>query len=693
MLNQFFRMGQELMKLLVLTAFALAVLVALAEPFSVPGMAQVVPLSPAPVPIRPLQPFLAEVGEVKAVSFTAWSEYGFLSEDAYASLVNARTIGCNWIAICVWEFQENITSTEIEPDYTSYSARPESVAQAIQWCHQLGMKVMLKPMVDLGNDLDHWRGDIVPSAPWFESYEDFINSWAALAQANDVELFCVGCELKNTVAWSTSWRSVIQAVQNRYGGPVTYAANHDNAQNVSWWDAVDYIGIDAYYPLTSTNDPALAELQAAWGSKANAIEAWLTSTWPAREVIFTEVGYQSLDGTNKTPWWRDPVTNDLDPAEQADCYDALLSVCEQRSWWLGAFWWNWETDPDAGGLADPDFTPHNKPAELVLRAYYGPPLRITDVYWDQVSTSVVIVFASAEGTGYVLEAADADAYADGLTWNPVPGATLTGTVPQDEFSDDLTTHPLIAAFRFYRVRRSDGTNTSRQTAAVFELELSASVAVSLNFISTPLLPDPDHDSAREIFGEGAARQIPRPNFQVSDLDESTGVISRMRYEFASPTVFTLMAGAEFDIVPGASYELLMGGGFTPTYKVRLTGYVPETAVETPLTKVGIISQRWIAYSMPRPTTLDDLGLVAAVTGFGQWQPTNRVRIMPHGLSFWTNYQYDKINGYWYELGAPGTPVNPTIACGTGIEFFRDGWPNATDKLVCPVWYLSPPNNW
>ena len=317
------------------------------------------------------------------------------------------------------------------------------------------------------------------------------------------------------------------------------------------------------------------------------------------------------------------------------------------------------------------------------------PANIRDVYWDQITESVVIAFTAEDGTDYVLERADAGEYSDSVVWYTLPADTLTGAGGEATFADDLTVNPLTAAFRFYRIKQADATDISRQTVGVFEMTLAASVSVPLNFISTPLIPDPDHASAREIFGQGAARQVPRTNFQVSDLDEDTGVISRMRYTFADSTVFTVLTGAEFDIVPGAGYELIMGGGFTPAYKVRLTGYVPETAVETPLTKVGINAQRWMAYSMPRPTTLNDLGLTAAVTGFGQWQPTNRVRIIPHGLSVWTNYQY---NGtFWYVLGTPGTPVNPAIACGTAIEFFRDGFPNSTDKLVSPTWYLDPPN--
>jgi hypothetical protein len=423
------------------------VFVACAAALSASALARVGPLVCLPaVEAAPSSTF-ADVGEIKAVSFTAWSEYAFSSADAYESLVNARNIGCNWIAICVWEFQQTVTSTEIAPDYTLYSARPESVVQAIQWCHQLGLKVMLKPMVDLSNDPLHWRGDIVPSTQWFASYDDFINSWAVLAQDNEVELFCVGCELKNTVSWSSSWRSVIQGVRDRYAGPVTYAANHDNVQNVSWWDALDYIGIDAYYALTAQDDPSLAELQSAWSGRADSIEAWLTSTWPGKQVIFTEVGYQSLDGTNRTPWWRDPATNDLDHAEQADCYEALLSVCEQRSWWLGAFWWNWETDPDAGGLDDPDFTPHNKPAELVLCNHYAPPLTITQIRRTGTDgIELTWLSKGLAGVTYAVWYSD-EPYSPTMSWD-----VLESGVPSGGCSTTWTdASPPASGQRFYKV--------------------------------------------------------------------------------------------------------------------------------------------------------------------------------------------------------------------------------------------------
>jgi hypothetical protein len=307
--------------------------------------------------------------EMKGISYCGWWRDALSTPDSNASLANASIDGCKWVSINVWGFQDTIYSTVIEPNYSLYSVSPESIKVAIDRCHQLGMKVMLKPNVDLAHDPDHWRGQIVPSTAWFNGYHNFINFWADFAQQNNVELFSIGCELVNTSSWADSWRSVANDVRTHYSGPIVYSALFNDEKNIYWWDAVDYIGIDAYYALTSLKDPTPAQLATSWTNHANSIETWRNNNWPNKNVIFTEVGYSSYDGANTQPWYW-PAIPPVDVNEQADCYESLLSVCRNRPWWKGAFWWNWETDPNAGGLSDLGFTPQNKPAEQVLRDYY-----------------------------------------------------------------------------------------------------------------------------------------------------------------------------------------------------------------------------------------------------------------------------------------------------------------------------------
>jgi len=313
---------------------------------------------------------VSNAAEIKGMSYIAWDPNGLLTQNSDTSLANIKKTGCNWVGLCVVWFQDDINSTLIEPDYSRYSSTPEAVIHAIDKCHELHMKVMLKPHVECRDGT--WQGRVNPSPAWFSTYQNFINFWADIAKNHNVELFCVGAELANTTggSWSDSWRNVIHNVRNHYTGPLTYGANPGEEENISWWNEVNYIGIDAYYPLTDENDPTPAQLKSAWGSRADVIESWRNSTWPNMQIIFTEIGYRSIDGTNKAPWYRPPPPYHIDLQEQADCYDALLSQCKSRPWWSGVFWWNWEVDPNLGGPNDPRYTPHNKPAEAVLAHYY-----------------------------------------------------------------------------------------------------------------------------------------------------------------------------------------------------------------------------------------------------------------------------------------------------------------------------------
>ena len=117
--------------------------------------------------------------DMKGISYTSWEPNSMSSSESDESLAIAASIGCNWVAICVWWFQDNINSTVIEPDYTRYSATPESVVHGIQRSHELGMKVMLKPMLDCRDG--NWRGYINPSVDWFEAYDAFVTLWAEIA--------------------------------------------------------------------------------------------------------------------------------------------------------------------------------------------------------------------------------------------------------------------------------------------------------------------------------------------------------------------------------------------------------------------------------------------------------------------------------------------------------------------------------
>lgn len=307
----------------------------------------------------------------KGMSYTAWSQNAYSSVPSDQSIASMKLAGVDTISINVWEFQSNINSTSIAPRYDWYSASPESVRHAIQTAKSLGMKVMLKPNVDMTDDPGHWRGEINPSAGWFTAYNSFIGRWAVVAQQEGADILSIGCELSNTQSWSSNWQNVASGARSKFSGRLTYSANANSEQSINWWGSVDVIGIDAYYQLTNNPNATLNDLKAAWNTRANSIDAWRSSFWANKQVMFTEVGYRSTNGANTQPWaWGS--NSGLDLQEQVDCYEALLSTMWNRSWWDGAFWWNWETDPNAGGMNDQGFTPQGKPALDTLKSYYSP---------------------------------------------------------------------------------------------------------------------------------------------------------------------------------------------------------------------------------------------------------------------------------------------------------------------------------
>ena len=53
----------------------------------------------------------------------------------------------------------------------------------------------------------------------------------------------------STTGRDGQWRAVIAAVRAEFDGTLTYAGDWTDAIYVPWWDALDLIGVDAYYQL------------------------------------------------------------------------------------------------------------------------------------------------------------------------------------------------------------------------------------------------------------------------------------------------------------------------------------------------------------------------------------------------------------------------------------------------------------
>ncbi|MEU7133794.1 hypothetical protein [Streptomyces sp. NPDC046261] len=323
---------------------------------------------PAPTPgDRSGRPDDRKVSGLRGVTLPSWNTDDYSSPQAGTYLRQIAATGARWVTFTPTWYQGRVTDSAMRT--TRETAGDDSLRHIIRLAHAAGLKVMVKPHVDLTKGGD--RGEIRPRDrdAWFGAYRRFITHYADLAQDTGVEQFSVGTELAGTSQDGERWGRTIAAVRERYKGPLTYAANYDEYQKISFWKDLDVIGIDAYWPLAdkATADPA--RLRQAWQPITEELAAF--SQRQHRKILFTEAGYVSQRGTTTAPFsWT--VSKRAGEDEQAAAYEALLAAFEGKPWWAGVCWWMWDDWPDSGETAKRlSYTPHGKPAEKILRKWWA----------------------------------------------------------------------------------------------------------------------------------------------------------------------------------------------------------------------------------------------------------------------------------------------------------------------------------
>lgn len=307
----------------------------------------------------------------RGISYAAYTWNVLLSRESDQRLAELPRVGVEWVALIPVWYQTDATSHDIRP--VPYDTpTDESVRHAVAQLHARGIRVLLKPFVDSQDGT--WRARIRPRdrAAWFRAYKEFILHYARLAQELGVAGLCIGTELDFSTGDEAAWRDIIAAVRAVYRGPLVYAANYTDYQRVRFWDALDYIGIDAYFPLAQNPDASLDELRAGWRRAADQVEQWWLATGQKKPVIFTEVGLPSYTGAAQSPGSWDLGT-EPNMRLQADAYQAAFEELSGRPWLQGMYWWWWDNPSTAdwgGGPQNIGYTPRDKLAEGVLAQWY-----------------------------------------------------------------------------------------------------------------------------------------------------------------------------------------------------------------------------------------------------------------------------------------------------------------------------------
>jgi hypothetical protein len=316
---------------------------------------------------RPTPAVTAPPGtEQRGFAMPTYTVEGYRSPQAVRYLDEIAATGATWVQFNPTWFQRDARSATIAPSADTPS--DASLAHIVSAAHRAGLKVLLKPLLDLADD-GGYRGTIRPAerAAWFASYTAFMVHYADLAARWNVAQLAVGTELAGVSGHRDGWLRVIRTVRGHYHGTLLYAANFDEYHQVAFWDAVDLIGIDAYWKLGDRPTTDVNALLQAWEPIVRDLSALASRT--GRHVLFTEAGYTSRRGSTTAPWdWT--VGTAPDQAEQEAAYQALLAALSGRRWWAGVFWWCWDVPP-AQSVTDPlGYSPHGKAAEAVVRRWW-----------------------------------------------------------------------------------------------------------------------------------------------------------------------------------------------------------------------------------------------------------------------------------------------------------------------------------
>jgi hypothetical protein len=292
--------------------------------------------------------------------------------------------GVTWIAQNPFGWARGLDVPEVilRPTGGWWGETDAGLEATLRQARALGIRTLLRPHLYMAGPEGHggWIGGIAMKSEedwrlWFESYRKFILHYGSLAQRTGVDLLCVGAELGGTTRQrQADWRRVIADVRAVYSGPITYAANWDEFQSIEFWDLLDYIGVQAYFPLSEAARPSLDQLTAGWGTHLASIEA--VSRRFGKRVIFTEIGYVSMPGAAAKPWegggWSEGEPASAEGlAAQSDAYEAFFRAVWHRDWMAGVYFWKWYPGLERRG-APPgrEFSPQNKPAEQVMSRWF-----------------------------------------------------------------------------------------------------------------------------------------------------------------------------------------------------------------------------------------------------------------------------------------------------------------------------------
>jgi hypothetical protein len=305
---------------------------------------------------------------IKGVSFINFSDCRgkYANETTKKSIKQAKEdLGLTYITLCFMAMQETAHTTEIDFNGPMTPER-EELLEVCDYAHELGLKVILKPMLDCKDGT--WRAHInffdidEPCentwGQWFESYTEYMVTFAKIAQQAKCEMLVIGTELVQTDRRTSEWIMLINNIRKVYDGLLTYNCDKYQEENVKWWDHVDVISASGYYPYDNIEEQ-IARIE-LFVKRYN------------KPYFFAEAGCPARVGSKHNPndW---SFEGALSSEEQAEWIQKFIEATKDKDWMCGYSWWAWRQEiiKEENPEMNDDYDMYRKPAAKLIKELYS----------------------------------------------------------------------------------------------------------------------------------------------------------------------------------------------------------------------------------------------------------------------------------------------------------------------------------
>lgn len=294
----------------------------------------------------------------------------------YTHIKPVINVNSNFVSLMPFGFIRDLNTPKISFNSNRqwFGETEKGLIQYANEFHKHRIKIMIKPQIWV------WRGEFTgliemkSEENWKileDSYQDFILTYAKTAAVMNADILCIGTELeKFVIKRPYFWQNLIKKIKTIYKGKLTYAANWDEYKKLTFWSELDFIGIDAYFPLADKQTPTVSDFEQGWQVHKSEIKRIQKKF--QKQILFTEYGYRSVHFNGKQPWKVDEFEGNVNLQAQQNGLQAIHNQFWKEDWFAGGFVWKWfHKHEKVGGEKNNRFTPQNKPAEKLLKKLYS----------------------------------------------------------------------------------------------------------------------------------------------------------------------------------------------------------------------------------------------------------------------------------------------------------------------------------